>query len=180
MSTNRATTQQNRASTSTENQSQRQDAAYQNQSQRQAASNQNVSTRQQGATTRTQSRQQTAQNYQGNYPAGYHPPAGYYPPPQGYYDNNNWDDGEVAAVAVGAAAVGAMAGYAAGQSNTTTQTSTPSNTVVYTAPPASGGLPCTPNTTEVQGVIYYQCGTSWYTQAYGPNGPIYTPVPAPY
>jgi hypothetical protein len=137
----------------------------QNQAQRQSASNENVNTRQQGATTRSQSRQQTAQNY------------------QGHYDDNNWDDGEVAAVAIGAAAIGAMAGYAAGESNTTQTTTTapaPSTTVVYTTPPpASGGLPCTPNTTVVQGVTYYQCGTSWYTQAYGPNGPIYTPVPAP-
>jgi hypothetical protein len=88
----------------------------------------------------------------------------------------------VAAVAVGAAAVGAMAGYAAGQSNTTqTAAPAPSTTVVYAPPPATGssGLPCTPNTKVVQGVTYYQCGASWYTQAYGSNGAIYTPVPAP-
>jgi len=87
----------------------------------------------------------------------------------------------VAAVAVGAAAIGAMAGYASGQSNTSqTTTAAPSTTVVYTTlrlPPRR--LALHPNTTVVQGVTYYQCGTSWYTQAYGSNGVIYTPVPSP-
>lgn len=176
-STNRATTQQSRQSTSTVNQAQRQDSRSQNQSQRQQYSNENVETRQQGATSRSQNRQEAAQSYQGNRPAGYYPPSG-------QYDENNWDDGEVAAVAVGAAAIGAMAGYAAGESNTTQSVTTapaPSTTVVYAAPPAgNASLPCSPNTSEVNGVTYYQCGSDWYTQAYGSNGVIYQPVPAPY
>jgi hypothetical protein len=84
-------------------------------------------------------------------------------------------------VAVGAAALGAVGGYAAGQSSASeTTTAAPSSTVVYTAPPSgSAGLPCTPNTAVVQGVTYYQCGSSWYTQAYGSSGVMYMPVPPP-
>ena len=123
-STNKAAAQQSRQSASSANQAQRQSSSSQNQAQRQQYSNENVETRQQGATSRTQSRQQTAQSNKGAYyGSGYHPPAGAYPTPAAraaradYYDDNNWDDGEVAAVAVGAVAVGAVAGYAAGQSS---------------------------------------------------------------
>jgi hypothetical protein len=79
-------------------------------------------------------------------------------------------------VAVGAVAVGAVADYAAGQS---AQSST---TVVTSAPPPSGSasLPCNPNMAVVKGVTYFQCGTAWYTQAYGNTGVIYMPVSAPY
>ncbi len=79
----------------------------------------------------------------------------------------------MAAIGLGAAAVGAMAGYAAGQSSST------STTTYATAPAPSGGLPCTPNTVVAKGVTYYQCGSTWYTQAYSSAGPIYTPVPPP-
>jgi len=127
--------------------------------------------RQEGYSDRQQNRQDYADDH-------YHG-GGYY---HDGYDDDNWDDGEVAAVAIGAAAVGAMAGYAAGESNTTqTVTTTPSTTVVYTQPPSSGyaSLPCTPNVTTLDGVTYYQCGSAWYTQAYGANGAMYVPVPAP-
>ncbi|MGZ8159288.1 MAG: hypothetical protein ACXWT4_10815 [Methylobacter sp.] len=81
-------------------------------------------------------------------------------------------------MAVGAAAIGAIGGYAAGQSNTAE--AAPSTTTVYAPPPSgSSGLPCNPNTTVVKGVTYYQCGSSWYTQAYSNNGVIYMPVPPP-
>ncbi|MGZ5628965.1 MAG: hypothetical protein ACXWFA_19815 [Methylobacter sp.] len=85
-------------------------------------------------------------------------------------------------MAVGAAALGAVGGYAAGQSSASQSTSAaPSTTVVYSTPPSgSGGLPCNPNTTVVRGMTYYQCGSAWYTQAYGNSGVVYTPVPAPY
>jgi hypothetical protein len=138
----------------------------QSQAQRQQYSNENVATRQQGSTARAQDRQQAAQSYHGGYSSDYH-------------DDNNWDDGEVAAVAVGAAAIGAMAGYASGQANTT-QTSAPAPVYPAPAPTGNAGLPCTPNTTVVEGVTYYQCGSSWYTQAYGSNGVIYMPVAPPY
>lgn len=100
---------------------------------------------------------------------GYYAGGGYYyPPGGGYYDNNHWDDGEVALLGLGAAAVGAMAGYAAGESNNTSQTT--SNTV---APP------CSANPVVVKGITYYPCGSTWYTQGYSANGPVYTPVPPP-
>jgi hypothetical protein len=93
-----------------------------------------------------------------------------------YYNDDDWDGGEVAAVAIGAAALGAMGGYAAGESSAAQSTTT-----VYNAPPPSGysSLPCTPNTSVVNGVNYYQCGASWYTQAYGNGGVVYMPVSAP-
>jgi hypothetical protein len=80
-------------------------------------------------------------------------------------------------LAIGAAVVGGVVGYAAGQS-----TATPSSTVVYSTPPSSGyaSLPCSPYTTVVQGVTYYQCGSTWYTQAYGGSGVSYVPVASPY
>jgi hypothetical protein len=108
-------------------------------------------------------RQQTAQSYQGAYYGG-----GY------YHDDDDWDDGEVAAVAVGAAALGAVGGYAAGQSSA-------SSTVVYTTPPPAGytSLPCTPSVIAVSGVTYYQCGSTWYTQAYGGSGVSYMVVAPP-
>lgn len=92
-----------------------------------------------------------------------------------YHDDDDWDDGEVAAVAIGAAAIGAVAGYAAGEA------SAPATTVVYTAPPAGyTSLPCAAMQTTVNGVIYYQCGPTWYTQAYGGSGVLYVPVPPPH
>ena len=163
----------------TANQTQRQSAASQSQAQRQSYSSQKQAQRQQYSNTNVQSRQTTAQNDQGTYyGSGYHPPAGSYPPPAAraeYYDEHTWDDGEVAAVGVGAAALGAVGGYAAGKSSA-------SSTTTAAAPPpssGSGGLPCVPNTAVVKGVTYYQCGSNWYTQAYGSGGVMYIPVPPP-
>ena len=121
--------------------------------------------RQQGYTERTDARQQTAQSYQGE--------GGYYH--DDYHDNDDWDDGEVAAVAVGAAALGAVGGYAAGQSSA-------SSTVVYTTPPPAAGytsLPCTPSVIAVSGVTYYQCGSTWYNQAYSGDSVTYVTVAPP-
>lgn len=148
-STNRAGTREGQQQASSENVGSRQEGRTDR-----------TESRQEGATERSQGRQETAQHYDDH---------GHY-----YSDGDDWDDGEVAAVAIGAALVGGAVGYAAGQSST-------EQTVVYTTPPASGsgGLPCTPNTAVVNGVTYYQCGTTWYTQAYGSNGVMYMPVPAP-
>jgi len=147
-----------------------QQASSENVGSRQEGRTDRTESRQEGSTERTQARQETAQSY-----AGHYDDHGHY-----YSDGDDWDNGEVAAVAIGAAVVGGVVGYAAGQSSTE-QTTAPSTTVVYTAPPASGsgGLPCTPNTAVVNGVTYYQCGTTWYTQAYGSSGVMYMPVPAP-
>lgn len=129
--------------------------------------------RQQGYTERQENRLNAANEYHNN-------SGGYYHHDDYHHNDGDWDDGEVAAVAIGAAAIGAMAGYAAGESNTSQAPAT-STTVVYTTPPpaGNGGLPCTPNTAVVNGVTYFQCGSSWYTEAYGANGVVYMPVPAP-
>jgi Meckel syndrome type 1 protein len=47
------------------------------------------------------------------------------------------------------------------------------------APPSSATLPCNPNVVNKNGVTYYQCGQTYYMQAYGSGGPIYMPVPPP-
>ena len=121
--------------------------------------------RQQGYTERQENRQQYAGGYYGGYYGG-----GPY-----YYDHHwddDWDGGEVAAVALGAAAVGAMAGYAAGTQDTT-------STVVYNAPTGITALPCTPTVTAVSGVTYYRCNSTWYTQAYTGDTVTYVVVAPP-
>lgn len=40
-------------------------------------------------------------------------------------------------------------------------------------------LPCNPDVINKNGVTYYQCGQTYYMQAYGSAGPIYMPVPPP-
>ena len=145
----------------------------QNQQNRQSTYSENVSTRQQGATARATGRQQTVQNGQVyGQPGAYYRP-GYYPPPGAYYapaaraeyyDNHTISSQEAAAVMLGTVAVGAAVS-SANRSRQTTQTT---------------ALPCAaPLTSVVKGVTYYQCGSSWYNQAYGSNGAIYIPVPPP-
>ena len=79
-------------------------------------------------------------------------------------------------MAIGAAALGAVGGYAAGAASTT-----PSTTVVYTTPPPAGytSLPCTPSVIAANGVTYYQCGSTWYNQAYAGDGVTYVTVAPP-
>jgi hypothetical protein len=103
---------------------------------------------------------------------GYYGGGGYYyPPAGGYYGYDHWDDGEVALLGLGAAAVGAMAGYAAGESNASNSYSPAPSTPV--APP------CSASPVVVKGVTYYPCGSTWYSQGYSANGPVYTPVAPP-
>jgi hypothetical protein len=40
-------------------------------------------------------------------------------------------------------------------------------------------LPCRPNTIAMGGVIYYVCGSTWYTRAYSEGDLVYTVVPNP-
>lgn len=40
-------------------------------------------------------------------------------------------------------------------------------------------LPCAPKVENVKGVTYFQCGQSYYMQAYGSAGPIFMPVQPP-
>ncbi len=81
----------------------------------------------------------------------------------------------------------AVASSSQSKSSTTTTTTTTAppptsnTTVVYTQapPPANAQLPCNPDVSVKNGVTYYQCGTTYYMQAYGSSGPIYMPVPPP-
>jgi hypothetical protein len=83
---------------------------------------------------------------------------------------------------IGAAAASASQ---SSSSTTTTTTTTPapttSTTNVYTQapPPANAQLPCNPSVSVKNGVTYYQCGDTFYMQAYGSAGPIYMPVAPP-
>jgi hypothetical protein len=133
--------------------------------------------RQQGYSERTDARQQNYTERQENRQqyAGEHYGGGYYGGGNDDWDDDDWDDGEVAAVAVGAAALGAVGGYVAG-------TETAENTtVVYNTPSPAGytSLPCTPNVVPASGTTYYQCGSTWYTQAYGGSGVSYMVVAPP-
>jgi len=78
---------------------------------------------------------------------------------QGYYDSDHYDGygyaGAAAAVAAGAA-IGAAA-----------------------ATPPYWTLPCTPTTVVVGATTYYQCGSSWYIQAYSAGDVAYTMVNPP-
>jgi hypothetical protein len=81
------------------------------------------------------------------------------------YPYNNWDAGTGLAVAT-AAAVGAAAVNSATASATT--------------PSYSSGQPCVDSTIVSAGdAQYFRCGSLWYTEAYGPNGPTFAQVAAP-
>jgi hypothetical protein len=40
-------------------------------------------------------------------------------------------------------------------------------------------LPCTPAVQAINGVTYYNCGSSWYNQVYSGGGVSYIAVQAP-
>jgi hypothetical protein len=98
----------------------------------------------------------------------------YVPPPVygGYYGGWDYhDDDFFVGMVVGGAVVGAAA--AASDEETTTTTTTTSTTSAYAS------LPCNPSVQVVSGVTYYQCGETWYVQAYGASGPIFMPTAPP-
>jgi hypothetical protein len=75
-----------------------------------------------------------------------------------------WDAGRVAAAGVTGAAIGAAAASSASHS-----------APVYVASPA-----CTaPIEVPVGSMMYFRCGSYWYTQGFGPNGPAYVQVAPP-
>jgi len=75
-----------------------------------------------------------------------------------------WDAGRVAAAGVTGAAIGAAAASSASHS-----------APVYVASPA-----CTaPIEVPVGSMTYFRCGSYWYTQGFGPNGPTYVQVAPP-
>jgi len=79
-------------------------------------------------------------------------------------------------VIVGGGMVGAAA---ASSSEDESSSSTTTTTNVYSSTPQAASLPCNPTVTQLEGVTYYQCGQTYYVQAYGGSGPVYMPVPAP-
>ncbi len=164
---------QQQLQTSQQSRQQQQQSAQQSRQQQQSQQQQS---RQQTYTQTTQSRQQAAQSYQGAYAnRAYYPPAAavYAPAARAeYIDNNTVSNGEAAALAVGTAAVGYAVAKAGSSANT-------SSSSASSSPASSGGLPCNPTTKVVKGVTYYQCGSNWYTQAYGSTGVMYMPVSPP-
>ena len=88
--------------------------------------------------------------------------------PPRMYDQNHWDEGTGLAIVTGAA-IGAA--VASSDSSSTSGSSSPE----YVASP-----PCSaPMAVAVGSTTYYQCGSSWFTEGYGPNGPAYVAVAPP-
>ena len=93
--------------------------------------------------------QSSAQQYRGSYPYAASHPA--------------WDAGAGFAAATTGAAIGAAV------------VSSTAHAQMYVASP-----PCAaPTIVPVGSMKYFGCGSSWYTQGYGPNGPTLVAVPPP-
>jgi hypothetical protein len=75
-----------------------------------------------------------------------------------------WDAGRAAVAGVTGAAIGAAAASSASHS-----------APVYVASPACAA----PIEVPVGSMTYFRCGSYWYTQGYGPNGPTYVQVAPP-
>jgi hypothetical protein len=54
-----------------------------------------------------------------------------------------------------------------------------SNSTPVAAAPAAVAPPCSVAPTNVSGVEYYQCGSTWYTAGYSGGGVVYMPVAPP-
>ena len=96
---------------------------------------------------------------------------------QEFYEDQQWDAGKgLAIAATGAAVVGTVSavGAAASAPPPPAAASSEFTTAPATPPPAAPGPPCA-NATSVPagGVTYTKCGSTWYTLAYGANGPAY-------
>ncbi len=95
-----------------------------------------------------------------------------------YYNDNHYSGGQVAGAAVAGLAVGAMAGAAVANANQ------PASTTVVVQQPASSmaigtnlnNLPSGCGSTNINGIQYFQCGSSWMRAYSG----YYQVVPAPY
>src|SRR5205809_854390 len=80
------------------------------------------------------------------------------------YEDAHWDEGKGLAIA----ATGAVVGRAAGAMTSAAATS------AAPPPPPPAAAPCSnPTLVPVGDVTYSQCGSTWYTQAYGASGPVY-------
>jgi hypothetical protein len=95
----------------------------------------------------------------------------YYPPYGGYHYDDDWDNWDVAVGVV----VGGVVGAAVASDDDDDDDDDDSSSSTGT----NASLPCNPAVTQVKGVTYYQCGQTYYVQAYGGDGPIYMPVPPP-
>jgi hypothetical protein len=111
--------------------------------------------REQTATGMQSSRERTATEMQ-RYHGSYYHAASSYPA---------WDAGAGLAAATTGAAIGAAAASS------------------RSAPPAQvyvASLPCgAPAAVPVGSTTYFRCGSSWYAQGYGPNGPTFVVVAPP-
>lgn len=95
-----------------------------------------------------------------------------------YYNDNHYSSGQVAAAGVAGLAVGAMAGAAVANAN-----NQPSTTTVVVQQPAGmaigtnlNNLPAGCSAANINGIQYFQCGSSWMRAYSG----YYQVVPAPY
>ncbi|MEI8340035.1 MAG: hypothetical protein WCH43_00675 [Verrucomicrobiota bacterium] len=140
------------------------------------------------------------------YASAYHPPTAYYgyhpSTTVNYYGStcanvNGWATAAAvtgAAVATTAAisannsataANAYSAGYNAGATTSqpvaTVQQAPPPTAATYTVGQTFAALPPggVTSTTTVQGATYYQCGTAWFSPAFGANGVYYRVVPDP-
>lgn len=94
-----------------------------------------------------------------------------------YYNDNHYSGGQVAGAAVAGLAVGAIAGSAAAK------TSQPTTTTVVVQQPVGmaigtnlNNLPGGCASTNINGIQYFQCGSSWMRAYSG----YYQVVPSPY
>jgi hypothetical protein len=71
---------------------------------------------------------------------------------------------------------GAVVGGVATAATTPTTTST---TVVVPSTGGTAAPPCSVAPVAVNGVSYYNCGSSWYAAGYGSSGVVYVPVAPP-
>ncbi len=131
----------------------------------------------------------------GRFPGGYHPDHGarwVHPGPvvvhRAYVDHVH--DGGCVGCGVGTAAVaGILAGVAAGAVIAGSQpppppvvVEGPPPVVLQAGPPIGtqfATLPPGCQSMNVNGVVLYQCGPTWYQPSFGGNGVYYTVVPAP-
>lgn len=95
-----------------------------------------------------------------------------------YYNDNHYSSGQVAAAGVAGLAVGAMAGAAVANANNQS-----SNTTVVVQQPAGmaigtnlNNLPAGCAGANINGIQYFQCGSSWMRS----YGNYYQVVPTPY
>jgi hypothetical protein len=97
----------------------------------------------------------------------------YYPPYGGYHYDDDWDNWDVA---VGVVVGGVVGAAVASDDDDDDDDDDDSDSSSFGS---NASLPCNPAVTQVKGVTYYQCGDTYYVQAYGGDGPLYVPVPPP-